>query len=48
MFHSARLKLTPWYLLIIIIISMTFSVVIYKMLSDEIERFERIQRFRIE
>lgn len=48
MFHSARLKLTALYLLIIMIISMMFSVVIYKVLSDEIERFEQTQRFRIE
>lgn len=48
MFHSARLKLTAWYLLIIMLISIMFSVVIYTMVSKEIERFERIQRFRIE
>jgi len=48
MFHSARLKLTAWYLLIIMIISAMFSLVIYKVLSNEIERFERVQRFRIE
>ena len=48
MFHSARLKLTAWYLLIIMVISLMFSLVIYKGLSNEIERFERTQRFRIE
>jgi signal transduction histidine kinase len=48
MFHSARLKLTAWYLLIIMIVSVAFSFVIYRVLSKEIERFERIQRFRIE
>jgi signal transduction histidine kinase len=30
------------------IISVMFSIVIYKVLSSEIERFERMQRFRIE
>lgn len=48
MFHSARLKLTAWYLIIVMLISITFSVVIYKMLTIEVDRFERAQRFRIE
>lgn len=48
MFHSARLKLTAWYLLIIIFISLAFSFVIYKGLTAEVERFARIQRLRIE
>jgi len=48
MFHSARLKLTAWYLLIIMSISIMFSVVIYEVLTNEVRRFERIQRFRIE
>lgn len=48
MFKSARLKLTAWYLLIIMLISMSFSVVIYKVLIREVERFARVQEFRIE
>ena len=48
MFRSARLKLTAWYLIILMTISITFSAVIYRVLSKEIERFERSQRFRIE
>ncbi len=48
MFHFARIKLTAWYLLIIMLVSITFSAVIYKVLSYEVERFERTQRFRIE
>ncbi len=48
MFHSARLKLTAWYLLIIMALSIMFSVAIYQGLSNEVERFERMQRFRIE
>lgn len=48
MFHSARLKLTAWYLLIIMAISVSFSIVIYKVLVNEIERFAHSQRLRIE
>ncbi|MEI6532328.1 MAG: HAMP domain-containing sensor histidine kinase [Candidatus Roizmanbacteria bacterium] len=47
MFHSTRLKLTTWYLLIIMFVSMSFSFVIYNAISTEIERFERMQRVRI-
>ncbi|TAL64214.1 MAG: hypothetical protein EPN88_11370, partial [Bacteroidetes bacterium] len=48
MFHSARLKLTAWYLLFIMFISLFFTVVIYRVLTGELERFARIQRFRME
>ena len=48
MFHSTRLKLTAWYLLIIMTISVTFSVIIYRDLANEINRFEQQQRYRIE
>lgn len=48
MFHSARIKLTAWYLLIIMLISMAFSLAIYRVLSNELEQFARIQRIRIE
>jgi len=48
MFGKARLKLTAWYLLIIMLISMGFSVVIYKVLTIELDRFSRLQRLRIE
>lgn len=48
MFAGARLKLTAWYLLIIMLISMSFSVVIYKVLTNEVERFVRMQRSKIE
>lgn len=48
MFRSARLKLTAWYLLIIMVISLSFSTVIYRMFSMEVERVARIQRLRIE
>lgn len=48
MFHNARLTLTLWYLLIIMLISAAFSVVIYRALTVELERFSQIQKFRIE
>jgi signal transduction histidine kinase len=38
MFHSARLKLTAWYLLIIMVISIFFSVVIYETTTTEMEQ----------
>lgn len=48
MFKSARFKLTAWYLLIIMSISISFSIVIYQASKLELARFDRIQRFRIE
>jgi two-component system, OmpR family, sensor histidine kinase CiaH len=48
MFASARLKLTLWYILIIMIISAMFSFIIYKVILNEVERFENLQRFRVE
>jgi len=48
MFHSARLKLTAWYLLIIMFVSILFSGIIYQVLTMEITRFERMHRLRIQ
>jgi signal transduction histidine kinase len=48
MFQKARIKLTAWYLLIIMLVSMSFSVAIYRVLTSELDRFERIERIRIE
>ena len=48
MFINARIKLTAWYLLIIMFISLAFSTVIYRVLTVEFQRFERLHRFRIE
>ena len=48
MFKQARLKLTIWYLLIIMVISLSFSGLIYKLINLEINRFAHSQRFRIE
>jgi two-component system sensor histidine kinase CiaH len=48
MFEGARLKLTAWYVLIIMIISIGFSVVIFDLVSREVQRFAAAQRFRIQ
>ncbi|HYM65265.1 MAG TPA: HAMP domain-containing sensor histidine kinase [Candidatus Sulfotelmatobacter sp.] len=48
MFKSARLKLTAWYLLIIMIISISFSSFIYLGLTREFDRILRIQEYRLE
>ncbi len=48
MFYSARIKLTAWYLLIIMFISVAFSLGIYQALTFELNRLERIHRFRVE
>ncbi|MFA6004942.1 MAG: HAMP domain-containing sensor histidine kinase [Patescibacteria group bacterium] len=47
MFHGARLKLTAWYLLIVMLVSMAFSAVIYRGLMSEVERFAHTQELRI-
>ena len=48
MFNKARITLTLWYLLIIMVISISFSVVIYQGATIEIQRALSFQRFRIE
>ncbi|OGY24457.1 MAG: hypothetical protein A2172_04905 [Candidatus Woykebacteria bacterium RBG_13_40_15] len=48
MFHSARIKLTLWYLLIIMAISVLFSLIIYRVQSNEPERVLLRQRTLIE
>jgi|SRR5581483_3258085 len=48
MFQSARLKLTAWYLLIIMAVSIAFSTFIYFGATREFDRILRIQRYRIE
>ncbi|MFH1295025.1 MAG: HAMP domain-containing sensor histidine kinase [bacterium] len=47
-FTSARLKLTGLYLAVIMLISISFSLAMYGVLSREVLRFARNQRFRIE
>lgn len=44
MFRSARLKLTGWYLLMIMFVSLFFSVVIYANVDRELVRLEQIQQ----
>jgi signal transduction histidine kinase len=46
MFKLARIKLTAWYLVIIMTISLFFSAVIYQGATLELQRIERAQRFR--
>lgn len=48
MFRSARIKLTSWYLIIIMLISISFSVVAFRILTMELDRVERVQRLRVE
>src|SRR5438552_1920544 len=48
MFKTARLTLTAWYLLIIMLVSVSFSIAIYKVLVAELNRVERMQRMRQE
>lgn len=47
MFHSARIKLTSWYLLIIMAISIAFSTFIYIEASHEFTRILRAQRAHV-
>ena len=46
MFKKARNKLTTWYLLIIMAISLSFSVAIYLGVNRELSRFDALQRTR--
>ncbi len=46
MFIEARIKLTAWYLAIIMAISIFFSVIIYRGATFEIDRIQRIQILR--
>ncbi|MFH2085762.1 MAG: HAMP domain-containing sensor histidine kinase [bacterium] len=48
MFKAARLKLTGWYLLIIMTVSLAFSGFIYRTASVELQRFAEAQRMRFE
>lgn len=48
MFTSARLKLTTWYLLIIMLVSVSFSLAMYKVLTSELDRVERLHILRQE
>lgn len=48
MFTSARINLTIWYLLIITVISASFSAIIYKVLTLELDRFASRQQIRMQ
>jgi hypothetical protein len=48
MFKKARIKLTVWYLAIIMVISLSFSGVIYTGVNNELNRIENFQRTRIQ
>ncbi len=48
MFHSARIKLTAWYLFIIMLISISFSAAMYRVLSSELDRVQKVQKLRVE
>ena len=48
MFTQARLKLTGWYLLIVMTISLAFSLVIYRSVTFELNRIRDAQRLRFE
>ncbi len=48
MFREARLKLTGWYLLIIMLVSLAFSAIIYTTANRELQRFAEGQRARFE
>lgn len=47
-FHSTRLKLTAWYVIISIIITLIFSVVIYLGIATQLDRMSEFQQFNIQ
>jgi signal transduction histidine kinase len=48
MFNQARIKLTVFYLIIIMLISGLFSAVVYNLTTQEIDRIEKMNRVRME
>ncbi|MFC1647114.1 sensor histidine kinase [Patescibacteria group bacterium] len=48
MFKSARIKLTVWYLLMIMLVSGFFSMVVYRVISSEVDRLARSHKLRME
>jgi len=46
MFQKARIKLTAWYLLIIMFVSISFSLVIFQLINTEVTRFAQSQHIR--
>lgn len=47
LFQSARFKLTAWYLLIVMVISMSFSALLYYQFTRELDRGLRMQSVRL-
>lgn len=47
MFNSARLKLTAWYLIVIMLVSVSFSLMIFQIQVAEWQRFERRFHFEV-
>ena len=45
-FRSARLKLTAWYLLIIMAVSLLFSGIVYRIMTQELRRGFGLQILR--
>lgn len=48
MFEKTRITLTAWYVLILMIVSISFSVFLFMNISRELDRALRMQIFRIE
>ncbi|MEI7653572.1 MAG: HAMP domain-containing sensor histidine kinase [bacterium] len=48
MFTSARIRLTAWYLVMLMTVSVLFSVVVFRLTVMEVVRFETMQRIRSE
>jgi two-component system, OmpR family, sensor histidine kinase CiaH len=48
MFHTARIKLTLWYLLSILMVSGVFSLVFFQIQTAELDRFEQSRKLRLE
>lgn len=48
MFTKARLKLTGWYLVIIMTVSIAFSMFIYIGATSELDRVLRLERYRLD
>ena len=47
MFQKTRIKLTFWYVALLLLVSVVFSVIIYAIVSSQIERFIRMQNDRL-
>jgi signal transduction histidine kinase len=48
MFDSARVKLTVWYVSMMFVVTAFFSLIVFGILTREIDRYVSSQRFRIE